>query len=220
MSSLDDIGRDPLIAAITAFLAGQDPSTLENIRTSLLAGPKVYSSVKRRFSSLCFGTIRTPQSSTVSSEDAVMDARTVARAARRVIEVAHQRLSLGEALLLFAEGTRSRSDGMRQLLPAASRYLQGPDTWVVPIGMTGTEALFPIGAETIHAVTVTARVGQPVPADSLRIQCGGNRRVIMDVVGLAIADLLPPKYRGFYGGPPSELIDERRLSRSLFSTRT
>ena len=28
-----------------------------------IAGPKVYSSLKRRFSSLCFGTIKTPQSS-------------------------------------------------------------------------------------------------------------------------------------------------------------
>ena len=36
-------------------------------RLTVIAGPKVYSSLKRRFSSLCFGTIKTPQSSTLSS---------------------------------------------------------------------------------------------------------------------------------------------------------
>src|SRR5689334_9885558 len=38
-------------------------------RLTVVAGPKVYSSLKRRFSSLCFGTIKTPQSTARSSED-------------------------------------------------------------------------------------------------------------------------------------------------------
>src|SRR5262245_28589408 len=38
-------------------------------RMTVIAGPKVYSDVARRFSSLCFGTIRVPQSSAVASED-------------------------------------------------------------------------------------------------------------------------------------------------------
>jgi len=59
---------------------------------TVVAGPKVYSSLRRRFSSLCFSTIKTPQSSAVSSEDAVMNAREVARAARQSIDVAHERL--------------------------------------------------------------------------------------------------------------------------------
>src|SRR5687767_6098392 len=36
-------------------------------RLTVIAGPKVYSSLKRRFSSLCFATIKTPQSSGVAS---------------------------------------------------------------------------------------------------------------------------------------------------------
>jgi len=47
-------------------------SPLSDMLTAI-AGPKVYSSLKRRFSSLCFGTIKTPQSSTLSTEDAVMN---------------------------------------------------------------------------------------------------------------------------------------------------
>ncbi|MBA3271297.1 MAG: 1-acyl-sn-glycerol-3-phosphate acyltransferase, partial [Acidobacteria bacterium] len=76
---------------------------------TVIAGPKVYSSLKRRFSSLCFGTIKTPQSSGLSTGDAVMNPREVARAARKSIDIAHERLRMGDALLVFAEGTRSRS---------------------------------------------------------------------------------------------------------------
>ena len=89
-------------------------------RLTVIAGPKVYSSMKRRFSSLCFGTIKTPQSSALSTEDAVMNAREVARAARLSIDIAHERLGVGDALLVFGEGTRSRSSGMQH---AAARRL-------------------------------------------------------------------------------------------------
>ena len=113
-------------------------------RLTAIAGPKVYSNVTRRFSSLCFGTIKVPQSSERSSEDAVMNPRDVARAARRAIEIAQERLSLGEALLIFAEGSRSRTAQMQQFLPGTARYLELPGTWVLPIGIAGTEKLFPI----------------------------------------------------------------------------
>ena len=93
-------------------------------RLTVIAGPKVYSSLKRRFSSLCFGTIKTPQNTGLSSEDAVMNPRDVARAARRSIDVAHERLGCGDALLVFAEGTRSRTSGLQQMLAAATRYLE------------------------------------------------------------------------------------------------
>ena len=114
-------------------------------RLTVIAGPKVYSSLRRRFSSLCFGTIKTPQSSAVSSEEAVMNAREVARAARQSIDMAHERLFRGDALLVFAEGTRSRTREMQQTLTAVTRYFDFPDVWVLPAGITGTEAMFPIG---------------------------------------------------------------------------
>lgn len=165
---------------------------------TVIAGPKVYSSLKRRFSSLCFGTIKTPQSSGLSSEDAVMNPREVARAARKSIDVAHARLRAGDALLVFAEGTRSRSNGMQQLLSGVTRYLELPDTRILPVGLVGSEALFPIGDETVHSVQVVGRVGAPILASELEAQSGGDRRVMMDAVGKAIAGLLPVEYRGVY----------------------
>ena len=170
-------------------------------RLTAIAGPKVYSNLTRRFSSLCFGTIKVPQSSERSSEDAVMNPRDVARAARRAIEIAQDRLALGDALLIFAEGSRSRTAQMQQFLPGTARYLELPETWALPIGIIGTEKLFPIDAAGVHPVPITMNIGRPMPASDLRERFRRDRRTMMDCVGRAVADLLPPDYRGVYGSP-------------------
>jgi 1-acyl-sn-glycerol-3-phosphate acyltransferase len=180
-------------------------------RLTAMAGLKVYSSLKRRFSSLCFGTIKTPQNSSISSEDAVMSTREVARAARRCIEIAHERLSKGDALVVFAEGRRSRTQAMQPMLAGASRYLDGAAEWVLPIGIAGTEGLFPVGEETLHPVRVVMHAGRPLRVRTLLDRTAGNRRLLMDVVGLAIAGLVPLEYRGVYGDDVPGLDEARGL---------
>jgi 1-acyl-sn-glycerol-3-phosphate acyltransferase len=170
-------------------------------RLTAIAGPKVFTSRVRRFSSLCFGTIKVPQSTEVSSEEAVLSAREVAMAARRAIDVAHARLAAGDALLLFAEGTRSRTGAMQPMLAGAARYLEAPGTWILPVGLAGSEALFPIGHATVQPARASVHIGRPIPADDLFASAGGDRRVVMDAVGLAVAEVLPPGYRGVYGQP-------------------
>jgi 1-acyl-sn-glycerol-3-phosphate acyltransferase len=177
--------------------SGGDAAHLAN-RLTALAGPKVFTSRERRFSSLCFGTVKVPQSADVSSDEAVLDARGVARAARQAIGVAQARLVAGDALVLFGEGTRSRSGGMQRMLAAVARYLEAPGTWVVPAGLTGSEALFPVDGSRLQPARVTLTLGHPVRADALLAACHGDRRVATDAVGLAIAQLLPPEYRGVY----------------------
>jgi 1-acyl-sn-glycerol-3-phosphate acyltransferase len=178
-------------------------------RLTVIAGPKVYSSLKRRFSSLCFATIKTPQSSGVASEDAVMNPREVVRAARQSIDIAQDRVRQGDALLVFAEGTRSRSKGLQELLSGVSRYLDPEGTWILPVGIIGTEALFPVGDDTLHPVEAIARVGKPIDAAVLKARAHGDRRLMMDVVGLAIAELLPDDYQGVYA-PDAQGLDEAR----------
>ena len=185
-------------------------------RLTVVAGPKVYSNVRRRFSSLCFGTIKVPQSTTRSTDEAVMNARDVARAARRSIEIAHERLRLGEALLVFPEGTRSRSGRMQPFLPGVARYLTIPDAWALPFGIAGTESLFSIAEDSLMAAPITLRIGRPVPAGEIMEASRGNRRLIMDCIGFAIAQLLPEKYRGVYGDAGVLSENPRRLARQLF----
>ncbi len=168
-------------------------------RLTAIAGPKVFTSRERRFSSLCFGTVKVPQSAEVAADEAVLNARDVARAARRAIAVAHARLAGGDALLLFGEGTRSRTAEMQRLLPAVARYLEVPGAWALFAGLTGPEALFPVGEPTLRPAQVVMQFGRPIRADALLAAGRGNRRIVMDAIGLAIAEQLPLPYRGVYG---------------------
>jgi len=166
-------------------------------RFTAVAGPKIFSSRQRRFSSLCFGTIKVPQSAEVSTGEAVLNAREVARAARRSIEVAHDRLVAGDVLLIFGEGTRSRSGELQPMLPGVARYLNVPDTIVLPVGLTGSEQLYPVDDTSLRAARVVMTVGAPLSVERL-MAAADERRVAMDAIGLAIASLLPARYRGVY----------------------
>src|SRR4030095_6020267 len=136
-------------------------------RLTAMAGPKIFTVRERRFSRLCCGTIRVPQSRDVSSEEAVQDARDVARAARQAIEIATDRVASGDALVLFGEGTRSRSAQMQRMLAGVARYLEVPGAWVLPVGHTGSELLFPIGDVTVRPARVDVTIGKPTRADAL-----------------------------------------------------
>ncbi|MGE5358575.1 MAG: lysophospholipid acyltransferase family protein [Bacteroidales bacterium] len=224
---LDDaIGRP--VAMIANHLSYADANVIEILlqraghaatanRLTAIAGPKVFTSRERRFSSLCFGTIKVPQSAEVSSDEAVLNPREVARAARHAIKVAGERLCAGDALILFGEGTRSRGGGMQPMLAGVARYLDVPGTWVLPAGLAGSEALFPVGEATLRPAAVTMQLGAPIPAEALLDHAGGDRRVVMDAVGLAVAEVVPAEYRGVYAdaGRFDEAREVLRLARSV-----
>lgn len=181
-------------------------------RITVLVGPKVFTKPLRRIASLCFGTIKIPQSQARASGAAVMPAREVARIAAGTISTAHERLAKGDVLLIFVEGTRSRTGSMQRALAGVARYLGAPDTALLPIGISGTERMVPIGIETLHRSRVVARVGRPVDAARLLERCGGKRSLVMDCVGFLIADLLPPAYRGAYAGNGAALEPARKIA--------
>ena len=160
--------------------------------------PEIFSDRQRRFSSLCFGTIKVPQSTEVSSEEAVLTSREVALAARQAIDTAMARLAAGDVLLLFGEGTRSRTGEMQRMLPGAARYLAKPGTAIVPLGLTGADDLFPIGDATIHPARIVLTMGPPIPNESLMSAAASDRRLAMDAIGLAVAELVPEPRRGAY----------------------
>ena len=151
------------------------PSRVRN-RLTALAGPKVFASRERRFSSLCFGTVKVPQSTEVASGEAVLSGRDVARAARQSITAAHSRLRAGDALLLFGEGTRSRTGEMQPMLAGVARYLEVPGSWVLPVGLAGPEALFPIDGSRLRPARLTLQLGRPIRAEALLARASGDRR--------------------------------------------
>jgi 1-acyl-sn-glycerol-3-phosphate acyltransferase len=185
-------------ANVIDVLLRRSGATLVADRLTAMAGPKVYSNITRRFSSLCFGTIKTPQNAGVASEEAAMTPREVAKAAKLVIQIARERLDAGEVLLVFPEGSRSRNAQLQPFLPGVARYFAKPDVWVTPMALTGTEALYPVGGQALASVTVSLTIGAPISGAELHQQSGGNRRAMVDIVGKAIAAMLPVEHRGHY----------------------
>ena len=184
-------------------------------RLTVLAGPKVYLDPFRRLSSLCFGSIKTPQSQSLASGEALMSRREVARLAGETIATVEARRKARDHLLVFVEGTRSRSGGMQPALAAASRYLDDPEVVILPVGIRGSERLVPVGEERVHETTVVARVGAPVKSGELFARCEKKRGLVMDVVGLLIARQLPPEYRGAYADSAPNLEAARAIAESF-----
>jgi 1-acyl-sn-glycerol-3-phosphate acyltransferase len=185
-------------------------------RLTVIVGPKVFSDPMRRFSSLCFGTVKMPQSSDRASDEAVMNSKDVARFALDALKVVDERRRAGDILLVFVEGTRSRKARMQRALAAVARYVEDSDTLLVPVGVSGSERLFPVGEERVHRTKVTVTVGPPGSAAELIKGADGKRQLMMDAVGCAIAELLPPEYRGAYGDDATQFAEARALGASVF----
>jgi len=62
-----------------------------------------------------------------------------------------------------------------------------------------------------------AREGEMTSQETqtVRERTGGDRRHLMDVIGLAIARLLPPAYRGVYGAVTAALEPANDVLESL-----
>jgi len=187
-------------------------------RLSAIVGPKVYSKPIRLLASLCFGTIKTPQSARLASEEAVMSPRDVARLAIQTLRSAHERIDAGDRLLLFPEGSRSRTGALQACLPAVARYLEIPDLWILPFAHLGCEKLVPLEEDHVYPHGVSFRIGKPVPAARLLERAGRNRGCTADVLGFWIAGLLPPRYRGHYAEAAAEpLVRAQSMAEELLA---
>ena len=100
--------------------------------------------------------------------------------------------------MLFGEGTRSRTGEMQSMLAGVARYLDVPGTWVLPAGLAGPEALFPVEGSRLRPARVVLQLGRPIRAGALIARAARDRRLVMDAIGLAVAEVLLPEYRGVY----------------------
>ena len=112
---------------------------------------------------------------------------------------------------MFGEGTRSRQATLQRMLAAGARYLETCDAWVLPVGITGTEELFPIGEPGLQPVRANVTVGRPLRGAALLKASQGNRQLLMDAVGVAVSEVLPASYRGVYAADGPDLCEARRL---------
>lgn len=108
-------------------------------------------------------------------------------------------LKAGEALIIYAEGTRVESGLLAKPEPGAGFIAQKAGCPVLPVALTGTRACLPKGAWWPRRTRVTITFGKPFLV--LRRRADGTRvshEDASDAIMLAIAELLPPDQRGLF----------------------
>ncbi len=175
-------------AAMDVVLAWNGHAGLAD-RVVALAGPKVYAHVFRRFAAASLNTLPVPQSTTLE-HTAELKPRELARQARASMEAGSDAISKGYSLLIYGEGSRSRSGSMGSFLRGIHRYLRVPGTRVVPTAVWGTEALFPVEGERIVPAHVELRFGPAID-----VHAAGGSKAVLDAAWQGVAELLPPPYK-------------------------
>ncbi len=123
---------------------------------------------------------------------------------REAYRLARSVLDSGDWLGLAPEGTRSRTGMLGEPKPGVALLAIRSGALVLPVGISGTERLWPIGARVPRPLTtVTLRFGEPFRPDPGTDRAREARRASVDTATddlmRRIAALLPPQYRGRFG---------------------
>lgn len=111
-------------------------------------------------------------------------------------------LAAGRPIAVFPEGTRSRDGRLKEGRAGAAMLAMRAAVPVLPVGIAGTQAIFPGRSPLPHRGRVTIRVGAPF---RLRHASSIDRAALRDETDrlmLEIAALLPPEQRGRWGSGP------------------
>ncbi|MCF0147175.1 MAG: 1-acyl-sn-glycerol-3-phosphate acyltransferase [Clostridium sp.] len=112
----------------------------------------------------------------------------------------------GENLMIFPEGTRSRTGAMIEGKKGILLIARLTKAKIIPIGITGTEIFLPInkdgdmGGEKFNYADININFGEPL---SLPVKGKDEERHAyddrcMEYIMKSIASLIPEKYRGIY----------------------
>lgn len=112
----------------------------------------------------------------------------------------------GENLLMFPEGTRSRTGAMIEAKKGILLIARLTKAKIIPIGLIGTNNLLPIseggnmGEESWKEADVTVKFGNPVELP--KRQKDEDKHLYddncMNIIMKSISELLPEEYRGVY----------------------
>lgn len=122
------------------------------------------------------------------------------KAALGSLDTALEVLGRGEAFGLYPEGTRSRDGRLYRGRTGVAHLALTAGCPVVPVGVSGTERLQPVGARLPRIVPVTVAFGEPIDVVGRYdgVPLGKARREITDEVMRAIQALTGQEEAGVY----------------------
>jgi 1-acyl-sn-glycerol-3-phosphate acyltransferase len=140
--------------------------------------------------------------------DAVPVERTGNRDSMRSLESALSVLREGSAFGIYPEGTRSRDGRLYRGRTGVGWLAVTSGAPVVPVALTGTDRVQPVGSRQLHLAPVLVRFGPPVePAAFTGMPAGRARREITDEVMARIAAMSPQERADSYNEPPGGEVD-------------
>lgn len=126
------------------------------------------------------------------------------KAALGSLDTALEVLGRGEAFGLYPEGTRSRDGRLYRGRTGVAHLALTAGVPVVPVGLTGTERLQPVGARVPRIVPITVEFGRPIEVAGRfdGVPPGRARREVTDEVMAAIQALTGQEEAGVYNARP------------------
>lgn len=126
------------------------------------------------------------------------------RSALASLDTALEVLGRGEAFGIYPEGTRSRDGRLYRGRTGVAHLAITAGCPVVPVGLTGTQEIQPVGSSLPRLATVTVRFGAPiVPGEEYAAMPQGKaRRVLTDEIMASISQLSGQEEAGAYNERP------------------
>jgi 1-acyl-sn-glycerol-3-phosphate acyltransferase len=121
---------------------------------------------------------------------------------RQAIKQAEEVLKAGQVLVIFPEGTRSRTRVMKEGLAGVALIALRSGAPIVPVGIYGSEH-FKLWHIWPFRTRITLTYGEPFTLTRENRRGHTDLQASLDVIMQHIAALLPPQYRGKYGEPAS-----------------
>jgi 1-acyl-sn-glycerol-3-phosphate acyltransferase len=128
------------------------------------------------------------------------------KAAIASLDTALEVLGRGEAFGIYPEGTRSRDGRLYRGRTGVAHLALTAGVPVVPVGLTGTEKLQPVGSSLPRIVPVTVRFGEPIEVVGRYdgVPLGRARREVTDEIMAAIQALSGQEPAGVYNERASD----------------
>jgi len=162
----------------------------------VVAGPKVYEDSFRRMASMGLNTLKTAQSAALSHNEKKMGPREIAAIALGTVRLAHHHMNRDQMVLVYGEGSRSRTRRLGPFIKAVRKYVQVEGCQIVPLAISGSQQMMPLGRPTMSAVPVQLRIGQPIEVEGL------GALAAMEAAWHSIADMLPDDQKPDEGVEP------------------
>ena len=132
-------------------------------------------------------------------------------AAQHALDLGLARLHEGEAFAIYPEGTRSLDGRIYRGRTGVAWLALTSGAPIVPVALTGTEDVQPVGSRIPKLARVTIEFGKPIDLSTFgEASSGRARRHATDAVMAAIQEMSGQEPANAYNNPPATIVERVR----------